>query len=291
MAEYVRIRGMMASDKSFLEFVTSTIAKPNEPNADLLCILLANIAKDNAIATIFQIQQEANKNDEIQSSKVLDQLMDCFVKGSDKSLNKHASFDYLAFAFADISRLVEGRRYFTSEQAYDGAIPLTKIMVFTEHKNQIRRAGAASVIKNSLFEVPVHMRLLDRSTVNLLPYILLPLAGPEELKEDEMLELPDELQLLPPDKEREPDHEILAIHLESLILLTTSREGRDFLRDTGVYPLIRELHLAVDNDAVQETAERLVQVIMGDEADVKPANQRLQLLPAEEEEETALVAL
>ena len=48
------------------------------------------------------------------------------------------------------------------------------------------------------------MKLLTDEKINILPYILLPLAGPEELDEDDMFNLPDELQLLPSDKKEGP---------------------------------------------------------------------------------------
>jgi hypothetical protein len=78
--------------------------------------------------------------------------------------------------------------------------------------------------------------------------------------------LPD-LQLLPPDKKREEDNEILLTHLETLLLLTTTRKGRDKLRDVQVYALVRECHFHVEDEAVVEACDRFVQVIMRDEED------------------------
>ncbi|EFE44692.1 DNA-binding protein HGH1, putative [Trichophyton verrucosum HKI 0517] len=101
--------------------------------------------------------------------------------------------------------------------------------------------------------------------VNLLPYILLPLAGPEEFTDEESSDMLPDLQLLPPDKQRDPDPDILTAHLETLLLLTSTRDGRDMLRRVQVYPLIRECHLHTNNEAVQEACDRLVQVIMRDE--------------------------
>jgi hypothetical protein len=93
--------------------------------------------------------------------------------------------------------------------------PLVKLLVFTEHKDTIRRGGIASVMKcvvrfalfkataehqnrNCAFQKEAHKAILspeaDRvavppSTVespgiNMLPYLLLPLAGPEEFDLD-----------------------------------------------------------------------------------------------------------
>ncbi|KAK9459315.1 uncharacterized protein V1516DRAFT_654765 [Lipomyces oligophaga] len=276
MSEYIKVRNILAEDKSFISLVVNSICRTNEANADLFCILLANLAKDDAISSIFEMKSVC-KTDLLRSDYVIDQLLDCFVQGSEKKLNPKASFDYLAFVFSDISRLPEGRKYFITAREYDGVVPLAKLLVFTEFDNQVRRAGVASTIKNSLFEFSAHPELLG--SVNLLPYLLLPLAGPEELKEEEMFELPDELQFLPPDKEREPDPEIMCVLVECLVLLGSTRAGRDYLRDKGVYPLIRELHLAVDNDELQETCERFVQLIMADEP-----GEHQQLLQIEHEE-------
>jgi hypothetical protein len=73
--------------------------------------------------------------------------------------------------------------------------------------------------------------------------------------------LPD-LQLLPPDKVRDPDPAILTTHLETLLLLTATREARDLMRKVGVYPVVRECHAAVENEDVRDAAERVVQVLM-----------------------------
>lgn len=53
--------------------------------------------------------------------------------------------------------------------------------------------------------------------VDILPHLLLPLAGPEEFTDDEMDKLPLELQYLPEDKMREPDPDIRKMLLEALI--------------------------------------------------------------------------
>jgi hypothetical protein len=128
----------------------------------------------------------------------------------------------------------------------------------------------ASTLKNVCFEISAHPALLSLPSasqvdIDILPYILLPLAGSESVPDDEMEKMLPDLQLLPPDKEREADTDILVTHLESLTLLTTTREGRERLRDVQVYPIIRECHTHVKNEAVGEAIERLVNVLMRDE--------------------------
>ena len=95
------------------------------------------------------------------SKKVIDCLMDCFVKGYDRKLNEYANYDYLSYFFADLSRYKQGRTYFITEQSYDEVVPLSKVLVFTEkYDDKIRREGVASTIKNSLFDTNAHMKLL-----------------------------------------------------------------------------------------------------------------------------------
>jgi len=52
--------------------------------------------------------------------------------------------------------------------------------------------------------------------VDLLPRVLLPLAGPEEFTDDEMDRLPVDLQYLEPDKQREPDADIRRMLVEAI---------------------------------------------------------------------------
>lgn len=121
--------------------------------------------------------------------------------------------------------------------------------------------------RNTLFNVSAHKEMLDPDGTNLLPYLLLPLAGPDSLDPEENLELHSDLQFLPPDKKREPDTHILTTHAESLLLLTTTKEGREILREAGTYLVLRECHLQVENDEVRDAIERVVQVLKRDEAD------------------------
>ncbi len=81
--------------------------------------------------------------------------------------------------------------------------------------------------------------------------------------------MPEELQLLGEGKKREPEASIQCALLESLIMLCSTRWGRDYLRAKKVYPIIRELHLAVTETAVHILAEKLVNLIMRDEPKIE----------------------
>lgn len=239
-----------------------------------MCMLLANLAKSDNVKKLLTLKRDVPKP--LSTSPIaIDQLLDCFVKGAGGSYNKDADYDYLCYLFADLAKHEEGWNHFLTARAegedevVEKVIPLTKLVVFTEHSSAIRRRGVASTIKNVCFDIPAHETLLEEAGVNLLPYILLPLMGNEEYADEDTDGMLDECQLLPPDKEREKQNDIILIHLETLLLLTTTPEGRKKLRDVKVYPIVRELHLHAEDQDVRDGVDRLVQVLQrGEEGDV-----------------------
>lgn len=253
-------------------------------------MLLANLTKSDSVKRVITLKRPVPRS--MSNSPVaMDQLMDCFVKGAENKINKAANFDYLAYCFADISKHKEGRKYFTERQAYDNVVPVSKLTVFTEHGSHVRRKGVASTIKNVAFEIASHPDLLSETEVNLLPYVLLPLAGSEEFSDEESAAMPPDLQLLPPDKARDADNDILVTHLETLLLLTATREGRDFLRDKKVYPILRETHLHVEDENVREACDRLVQVLLRDEEDEGQLPPATQTDPVEDDDDKIIEIL
>ncbi|RAL63283.1 hypothetical protein DID88_004359 [Monilinia fructigena] len=235
----------LASDKEFINTLLGKLTNPKEPNANLIAMLLANLAKWDDLKKLITLERSAPK-ELTSNNRAIDQLMDLFVKGADGTYNKDADYDYLSYLFADLAKHEEGRKYFLTKQEYDGV-------------------GVASTIKNVAFEINSHPSFLDEDEINILPYLLLPIMGNEEFDEEETMAMLPDLQLLPPDKERDSDPTIMQTHVETLMLLTTTREGRDIMREIKVYPIIRELHLKVDHDEMREACERLVQVLMRDE--------------------------
>ncbi|KAH3677090.1 hypothetical protein WICMUC_001845 [Wickerhamomyces mucosus] len=273
LSQDLEIRDLIANDDSFMKHLISIIIDLESINSDLASILLANIAKNSNIKRIFEWEIEPHNKDVFKSTKVVDCLLDVFVKGSDRKLNKVCNYDYLSFFFADFTRFVNIRKYFVTKQNYDGVVPISKILVFTEkYDSKIRREGVASTIKNSLFEITSHEELIDENLeVNILPYLLLPIATSKDanLDEEELFNLPDELQLLDEDKVRDPIPEIICNHLESILLLCTTKTIRELLRKKSVYPLVRELHKNIDNENIQDLCDRIVQMLMRDENNVE----------------------
>lgn len=102
---------------------------------------------------------------------------------------------------------------------------------------------------------------LQAPGIDALQYILLPLAGPEEFDLDTQEQLPEALQFLPATKKREANAAFRLTHVETLLMLCTTRWGRDYLRTHGVYEVVRALHEQETSDAVSEHVERLVNLI------------------------------
>ena len=77
----------------------------------------------------------------------------------------------------------------------------------------------------------------------------------------------DELQLLAPDKKRESDVSIRIMLLECLLAISSTVQGREYLRSIQVYAIVKMMHSVETNDQVIEMIENLVDLLMRDEAE------------------------
>lgn len=158
--------------------------------------------------------------------------------------------------------------YLTTPPPHNPLDPLTIFLPHTTHASPIRRLGTASLLKNIAFS-RTDIPYLLQPAHSMLPPLLLPLcsSNQENLSEEEMDCLPEECQYLTEEHQQERDLRILKTHLETLWLLATRGgvEGRRLVKDGGTYPVIRELHLQIDDEGVRRGCERIVDVIMGDE--------------------------
>lgn len=165
-------------------------------------MLLSNMTK-NESACVKLIQAKAEPVEELsQSTRQLDHLVEAFHKGYKKEYNPEAEFHFLASVFSNLSGLRLGRVFMIEPSGADKLSPLSKLQIFTEDPNIIRRGGIITVLKNCCFETREHTRLLEVDQINALPFILLPLCGNEEYDMDEFEQFPEEIQLLGDDKVR-----------------------------------------------------------------------------------------
>ncbi|XP_025090434.1 protein HGH1 homolog isoform X3 [Pomacea canaliculata] len=128
----------------------------------------------------------------------------------------------------------------------------------------IRRRGIIGIVKNCCFEYDLHSVLLGPE-VDLLPRLLLPLAGPEEFDEDDMERLPPDLQYLPPTQTREPDPESRKMLVQALTKLSSTRSGRAYLKEKNAYVILRELHKWEKVEDNLSTLMDLIDILIADE--------------------------
>ncbi|RUS28491.1 hypothetical protein BC938DRAFT_481820 [Jimgerdemannia flammicorona] len=283
------------NDEKFIKHLTLLITVSKSILADLACMLLSNLTKYEPICTGI-LDATAKPMEGLSSSfRLIDHLVDAFVKGVDKAYNPEAEFHFLASVFANLTSLPKGRFAFIDKAKYDNLSPLNKLVCFTEHQNIIRRGGVISTIKYVLMSsktsplrrydikhywiprVSTFCRLSCCRSVDLrsliwtyvyLRTLLLDAYYIHRLTSfqfKDMEAFPEEIQLLPDDKKREPDPLLRAMLCESLLLLTTTREGRDDLRAKKVYAVIQRMHLSEEDERVQDVCERIVQMLKRDE--------------------------
>ncbi|CAG9805931.1 unnamed protein product [Chironomus riparius] len=167
---------------------------------------------------------------------IFDKLVSIFSRADYNKQNQN--LNYLAAVFSNLSQSSAFRNLVASSQTR----LLQRLLPFISHESSvIRRGGITGFLKNICFDSSLHEWLFS-TDVDVLPFILLPLAGPEEFDDETNEQLPIELQFLESDKTRESDPDIRTILLESLAQLCATRNGRLYLRNKGTYEILRELH-------------------------------------------------
>lgn len=87
LCDDLTMRNLIVEDEAYLKYLVSLIVNVNNSNADIMCILLTNLAKNDSINKVldFTIDHNDEQKKIFKSNKAMDCLMDCFVKGFDRS--------------------------------------------------------------------------------------------------------------------------------------------------------------------------------------------------------------
>ncbi|XP_066481435.1 protein HGH1 homolog isoform X2 [Tiliqua scincoides] len=244
------------------------LLEPACPLAAPLCALLANLAReeDAARALLGALRREGAGPDA---------LVDALCAARPDAPPE------LGALLCNLSQLPEARSLLLdrSRCLVQRLLPLTQ-----PAGSALHRGGVVGTLRNCCFDYECHEWLLSE-TVDLLPFLLLPLAGPEEFPEDEMEKLPLDLQYLPSEKQREPDPDIRKMLLEAILLLTATKPGRQLVREKGTYFILRELHRWEADPGVLAACEKLIQVLIGDEPEAGMENLLEVEVPADVEEQ------
>ncbi|KAL6112411.1 hgh1 [Pungitius sinensis] len=241
---------VLVADVKVLPVLLKKLLDPEYVFSDQICTILSNLTRHTKTCkTVFKVLQE---------EAGLSQLVDIFCT---EGYNKKANFHYLSPLLSNLTQLPEARDYIMDK---DRCV-IQRLLPFTQYQaSVVRRGGVVGTLRNCCFDHARHEWLLS-DAVDILPFLLLPLAGPEELTEEENEGLPVDLQYLPEDKKRENDPDIRKMLLETLLLLTATGGGRNTLKDKSVYPIMREFHRWEKDVHVTAACEKLVQVLIGDE--------------------------
>ena len=146
------------------------------------------------------------------------------------------------------------------------------ILPLTTHTSPIRRLGTSTLLRNLTLAHPDPLYLLQPAS-SILPPILLPLISPDSesnITPEEMDLLPEECQYLTPEEHQpEKDITVLGLLLEALYLVIARGgvEAKKIADGKSVYPVVRELHLRIDDLMVKRAAEKVVDLLMVDEAE------------------------
>lgn len=181
--------------------------------------------------------------------------------------NKHgANLRYLAPVISNLSQLPEVRRKILDKEQ----CIIQRLLPFTGYeKSAIKKGGVIGTLRNCCFELEMHEWMLGKD-VDILPRLLLPLAGPtpEKFDEEDIEGLPMELQYLDDDKKIEEDPDLRKMILESLTQLCAKRTGREILRKKNAYLILRELHKVEKDREVQLACENVIDILIKTEEEI-----------------------
>lgn len=241
---------VLVTDVQVLPALLKNLMDPDYLFSDQICTILSNLTRhEKTCKTVFKVLQE---------DVGLAQLVEIFCT---EGYNKKAKLHYLGPLLSNLTQLPDARNYMLDK---DRCV-VQRLLPYTQYQaSAVRRGGVIGTLRNCCFDHAHHDWLLS-DAVDILPFLLLPLAGPEELSEEENDGLPVDLQYLPEDKEREEDPDIRKMLLETLFLLTATKSGRRTLKDKNAYPILREFHRWEKDVHVGAACEKLVQVLIGDE--------------------------
>ncbi|XP_044636867.1 protein HGH1 homolog [Equus asinus] len=227
---------------------------PQWPWAEEAAAVLANLSREPAPCAALMAALAAAEPEESGLERLVRALCT-------PGYNGHAPLHYLGPVLSNLSQRPAARAFLLDPNrcVVQRLLPLTQYP-----DSSVRRGGVVGTLRNCCFEHRHHEWLLGPE-VDVLPHLLLPLAGPEDFSEEEMERLPVDLQYLLPDKQREPDPDIRKMLIEAIMLLTATAPGRQQVRDQGAYLILRELHTWEPEPDVRATCEKLIQVLIGDE--------------------------
>ncbi|XP_069588208.1 protein HGH1 homolog [Ranitomeya imitator] len=232
-----------------LPALAERLTDPHYVYADSVCTVLCNLSREEAScrAVITAL-----------TDRGLNKLLEMICS---PHYNAAAALHYLGPLMCNLTQLPEGRSFILDRSR----CVLQRLLPYAHFQGSVvRRGGIVGTLRNCCFSHGDHSWLLG-DDIDLLPFLLLPLAGGEEYGEDEVEVLPPDLQYLPEDKQREPDPDIRKMLIECLQLLCATPDGRRILKGRGTYLILRSLDSWETEADVKRSCEKVIQILIGDE--------------------------
>jgi len=230
--------------------------------ADQVCGILCNVTRSIRGSTRMAeviMKESATASDAASEEEV--SMHNLVLALTTDKYNEFANLHFLAPFLSNLTQVKAIRTYVMDEKR----CVIQRLLPFLNYEKSLeRRGGVIGILRNCCFDVEKHEWLLS-DDVDLLPRLLLPLAGPEEFDEEDNEKLPDDLQYLPEDKEREPDPDLRKMLVETVFKLCTSKKCREYVRGKNTYVIVRELHKWEKDREVDLAIQKLVDLLIGDD--------------------------
>ncbi|XP_071848422.1 protein HGH1 homolog [Apostichopus japonicus] len=258
LCSYDKTAPKVTEKEAVVSKLLSTICDSSFEFANHSCTVLSNLSRNSHSCGHILACLENQKSDTGGAMINLAKLVEVFCK---EGYNPKAALHPLGSVLANLTQRPEARKFILDK---DQCV-IQRLLPYTQYTaSDVRRRGVVTALKNCCFEIDYHEWLLSDS-VDILPYLLLPLAGPEQLNEDEMEGMPEDLQYLDEDKEREPDPAIRKLLIDTLTKLCTTKPGREMMKAKRAYIIMREFDKWERNEQLNDICQDLIQHLIGDE--------------------------
>ena len=229
--------------------------------ADKVCGILCNVTRSIRCSTRMAevISNESAGISEDAADAV--SMHNLVLAMTTENYNEFANLHYLAPFISNLTQVKAVRNFVADEKR----CVVQRLLPFVNYdESPVRRGGVIGILRNCCFDAEKHDWLLGED-VDLLPRLLLPLAGPEEFDDEDNEKLPEDLQYLPEDKERESDPDLRKMLVEIVFKLCTTKKCRNYIRGKNTYVIARELHRWEKDRKSELAVMKLVDLLIGDD--------------------------
>ena len=176
-------------------------------------------------------------------------------------------YQHVAAVLMNAAQLDAGRKFVLRIPRNSNSKSLFErlLLLIKTSTNPVRRRGIAGMVRNCCLE-ETDMAWWMLNQIQILQYLLYPLAGPEELDLDEKQGMDPDLWLQGPDKTREVCEETRLYLVESILLLCASgRKSRETIRVARTYVILKYADMVEESEQISERINECVQYLRRDE--------------------------